>query len=352
MTPRHASSGGYGVIALVQPKNAKIAVMAGHSKWKNIRIRKGKQDAVRGKMFTKISREIIVAAKAGGGDPGMNPRLRVAVEKARAASMPVDNIKRAIDRGTGAIEGAAYEEIVYEGYGPGGSAIILECYSENRNRTVAEVRHAFGKHGGNLAENGSVSAAGAGRNRGWADRFARWHDHLFRSGVYRNLPDFGSRRIAELLAPYRMNLIAVRRKPRGDEPVRTVAESQIEEFLPIADHVIDVLPDSNATNGFFNVDRLRLFRPSAHFYNIGRGSTVDQDALAAMLQSGNLAAAYLDVMTPEPLPPDHPLWTTPRCYITPHTAGGHGGEFKSLVAHFLDNFHRFIHREPMRDQII
>ncbi|HWA84364.1 MAG TPA: YebC/PmpR family DNA-binding transcriptional regulator [Fimbriimonadaceae bacterium] len=131
--------------------------MAGHSKWKNIRIRKGKQDAVRGKLFTKISREIIVAARAGGGDPGMNPRLRVAVEKAREASMPVDNIKKAIGRGTGEIEGADYEELVYEGYGPGGSAIILECYSENKNRTVAEVRHAFSKHGGNMAENGSVA---------------------------------------------------------------------------------------------------------------------------------------------------------------------------------------------------
>jgi YebC/PmpR family DNA-binding regulatory protein len=131
--------------------------MAGHSKWKNIRIRKGKQDAIRGKTFTKLSREIIVAAKAGGGDISMNPRLRVAVEKAREASVPADNIKRAIDRGTGAIEGAAYEEIVYEGYGPGGSALILECYSENRNRTVAEVRHAFTKCGGSMAENGSVS---------------------------------------------------------------------------------------------------------------------------------------------------------------------------------------------------
>jgi YebC/PmpR family DNA-binding regulatory protein len=131
--------------------------MAGHSKWKNIRIRKGKQDAIRGKTFTKLSREIIVAAKAGGGDISMNPRLRVAVEKAREASVPADNIKRAIDRGTGAIEGAAYEEIVYEGYGPGGSALILECYSENRNRTVAEVRHAFSKHGGSMAENGSVA---------------------------------------------------------------------------------------------------------------------------------------------------------------------------------------------------
>jgi YebC/PmpR family DNA-binding regulatory protein len=131
--------------------------MAGHSKWKNIRIRKGKQDAIRGKMFTKLSREIIVAARMGGGDPSMNPRLRVAIEKARENSVPVDNIKRSIARGTGEIEGAAYEEIVYEGYGPSGAAIILECYSENRNRTVAEVRHAFTKHGGNMAENGSVS---------------------------------------------------------------------------------------------------------------------------------------------------------------------------------------------------
>lgn len=131
--------------------------MAGHSKWKNIRIRKGKQDAIRGKLFTKISREIIVAAKMGGGDIAMNPRLRVAVEKAREASVPVDNIKRSIARGTGEIEGADYEEIVYEGYGPSGSAIILEVYTENRNRTVAELRHAFSKNGGNLAENGSVA---------------------------------------------------------------------------------------------------------------------------------------------------------------------------------------------------
>ena len=130
--------------------------MAGHSKWKNIRIRKGKQDAVRGKIFTKLSREIIVAAKMGGGDVAMNPRLRVAVEKARENSVPVENIKRSIARGTGEIEGADYEEIVYEGKGPGGSAIILECYSENRNRTVAEVRHAFSKAGGALGENGSV----------------------------------------------------------------------------------------------------------------------------------------------------------------------------------------------------
>lgn len=131
--------------------------MAGHSKWKNIRIRKGKQDAIKGKQFTKLSREIIVAARAGGGDPGMNARLRVAIEKARAVSMPVDNIKRAIGRGTGEIEGADFEELTYEGRGPGGAAIIIECYSENKNRTVADLRHAFIKNGGTLGESGSVA---------------------------------------------------------------------------------------------------------------------------------------------------------------------------------------------------
>ena len=131
--------------------------MAGHSKWKNIRIRKGKQDALRGKLFTKLSREIIVAAKAGGGDPNMNARLRVAVDKAKESSVPAENIKRAIDRGTGAIEGAAYEELTYEGKGPGGSALILKCYTENRNRTVADLRNAFNKNGGQMAENGAVA---------------------------------------------------------------------------------------------------------------------------------------------------------------------------------------------------
>lgn len=130
--------------------------MAGHSKWKNIRIRKGKQDAIRGKMFTKLAREIIVAAKMGGGDPSLNPRLRVAVEKAKSESLPKENIERAIKRGTGEIEGADYEEITYEGYGAGGSAVMVEVYTENRNRTVADLRHAFTKSGGTLSENGSV----------------------------------------------------------------------------------------------------------------------------------------------------------------------------------------------------
>lgn len=131
--------------------------MAGHSKWANIRIRKGKQDAVRGNLFTKLSREIIVAAKLGGGDPDANVRLRAAVTKAKSNRMPNDSIKRAIEKGAGGGEGANLEEVTYEGYGPGGSAIMVKCLTDNKNRTVPEIRHAFGKEGGNLAENGSVS---------------------------------------------------------------------------------------------------------------------------------------------------------------------------------------------------
>lgn len=131
--------------------------MAGHSKWANIRIRKGKQDALRGKLFTKLAREIIVAAKLGGGDPSSNIRLRAAIEKAKAESLPKENIERAIKKGTGELEGENYEEIVYEGVGPGGVAFVVEVYSENRNRTVSELRHAFSKNGGSMTENGSVT---------------------------------------------------------------------------------------------------------------------------------------------------------------------------------------------------
>lgn len=131
--------------------------MAGHSKWHNIRIRKSKQDALRSKLFTKLAREIIVAARTGGGNPDANARLRLAIEKARENHMPTENIKRAIQRGTGELEGVNYEEITYEGYGPGGVAIMVECLTDNRNRTVAELRHLFSKHGGNLGESGSVA---------------------------------------------------------------------------------------------------------------------------------------------------------------------------------------------------
>lgn len=131
--------------------------MAGHSKWANIQHRKGRQDEKRGKLWTRAIREITVAARAGGADLGSNPRLRLAVEKAKAVNLPIDTIKRNIDKATGNLEGVNYEEIRYEGYGIGGAAIIVDTMTDNRVRTVAEVRHAFSKHGGNMGTEGSVA---------------------------------------------------------------------------------------------------------------------------------------------------------------------------------------------------
>jgi YebC/PmpR family DNA-binding regulatory protein len=131
--------------------------MAGHSKWANIQHRKGAQDKKRGKLFTKLIREITIAARIGGGDIAANPRLRLAVDKAKSQSMPKDNIDRAIKRGAGELDGSDYQEIRYEGYGPGGTAVMVDCMTDNKNRTVAEVRHAFTKFGGNLGADGSVS---------------------------------------------------------------------------------------------------------------------------------------------------------------------------------------------------
>ncbi|HVJ09731.1 MAG TPA: YebC/PmpR family DNA-binding transcriptional regulator [Acidisarcina sp.] len=130
--------------------------MSGHSKWATIKHKKGAADAKRGKIFTTLIKEITVAAKAGGGDPDGNPRLRTAIAAAKAENMPNDNIKRAIQRGTGEIEGASYEEITFEGYGPGGVAVIIEVLTDNRNRAVSEIRHSFTKNGGNLGESNSV----------------------------------------------------------------------------------------------------------------------------------------------------------------------------------------------------
>ncbi len=131
--------------------------MAGHSKWANIQHRKKAQDAKRGKIFTRLVREITVAAREGGGDPDANPRLRLAWDKANAANVPKDNIERAIKKATGDLEGVNYEELRYEGYAPGGVAVMVDCVTDNRNRTVAAVRHAFSKHGGNLGTDGSVA---------------------------------------------------------------------------------------------------------------------------------------------------------------------------------------------------
>jgi YebC/PmpR family DNA-binding regulatory protein len=131
--------------------------MAGHSKWANIQHRKGRQDEKRGRIWTRLIREIVVAARHGGGDLAMNPRLRLAVEKAKAANMPADTIRKNVDKATGNLEGTSYEEVRYEGYGIGGAAVLIDCMTDNRVRTVAEVRHAFSKYGGNLGSEGSVA---------------------------------------------------------------------------------------------------------------------------------------------------------------------------------------------------
>jgi YebC/PmpR family DNA-binding regulatory protein len=131
--------------------------MAGHSKWANIKHRKAAADSKKGKVFTRLIKEITVAAKAGGGDPDANPRLRLQLEKAREANMTKDSVTRAIQRGTGELEGVSYDEARYEGYGPGGAAVLIDCLTDNRTRTVAEVRHAFTKNGGNLGSDGSVA---------------------------------------------------------------------------------------------------------------------------------------------------------------------------------------------------
>ena len=131
--------------------------MAGHSKWANIQHRKGRQDEKRGKIFTRLIKEITVASRMGGSDIGMNPRLRLAIDKASAANMPKDTVERAVKRGAGELDGANYEEIRYEGYGTGGAAVMVDCMTDNRVRTVAEVRHAFSKFGGNLGTDGSVA---------------------------------------------------------------------------------------------------------------------------------------------------------------------------------------------------
>jgi YebC/PmpR family DNA-binding regulatory protein len=132
--------------------------MSGHSKWHNIRLRKGAQDAKRGNLFTKLAKEIIMAAKNGGGNPDNNLRLRLSIQKARQYSMPADNIKRSIQRGTGEIEGAAFEELTYEGYGPAGVAVIVEVATDNKNRTVGVIRNLFTRNGGRLGETGSVAS--------------------------------------------------------------------------------------------------------------------------------------------------------------------------------------------------
>lgn len=159
------------------------------------------------------------------------------------------------------------------------------------------------------------------------------------------------KRLAELLAPMKMNLIGFKRTIRGDEPIKMVSENKIDEILPSADHVINILPANEQTENFLNAERFSKMKTGAIVYNIGRGTTLDQNALIKEMRSGRIAAAYLDVTDPEPLPKDHPLWTTPNCCITPHSAGGFSLEKRWHVEHFLDNLRRFENGEEMQDRI-
>jgi phosphoglycerate dehydrogenase-like enzyme len=149
-----------------------------------------------------------------------------------------------------------------------------------------------------------------------------------------------------------MKLIGIRRSPTGNELIPTYPISEIDAVLSQADHVINILPANADSHQFFDRTRLSKIRPGAFFYNIGRGSTVDQQALADALNEGSLSGAYLDVMAPEPLPSDHFLWTVPNCYITPHTAGGFDAEMSRLVEHFLDNFQRYRSGQPLLNRVL
>lgn len=160
------------------------------------------------------------------------------------------------------------------------------------------------------------------------------------------------RRLAELLAPFHVRILAMRRREESGGHVQMVLPREIEEVLPVADHVVNVLPENEHTRGFLNRDRLRLMSKDAFFYNVGRGTTVDQDALLDRLQSGDLVGAYLDVFAAEPLPPEHPLWSAPNCYITPHSAGGQREEHLALVRHFLNCLRRFEQGESLLDRVI
>ena len=193
----------------------------------------------------------------------------------------------------------------------------------------------------------------AGGQRGWEylpDRYSK--DMLTGKTVL--ILGYGAigRRLTELLAPFHCRVIGMRRRPRGNEPIEFVSESELPAVLPLAHHVVNVLPDAVGTRKFCDAAFFQNLAKGARFYNIGRGITVDQDALLVALRNGRLAGAYLDALDPEPLPPEHPLWFEPHCQITPHVAGGHREQDENLVSHFLTNLGNFINGEPLVDRII
>ena len=190
-------------------------------------------------------------------------------------------------------------------------------------------------------------------NRSWPHVALRAQCHLLESKVIL-LAGFGSigARLAEMLAPFHARVFGLRRRKQSLPNVELIDEKQLPEALAAADHVVNLLPENVSTPGFFNAARFDLFKPGACYYSIGRGATTDQEALVEALSTGKLAGAYLDVTDPEPLPPDHPLWVAPRCYVTPHSSGGHANEPERMVEHFLRNLKRFEKGEPLEDLIL
>lgn len=190
-------------------------------------------------------------------------------------------------------------------------------------------------------------------DRSWHYEERRYHSRLL-TGQTVLLLGYGAigRRLTELLAPFGMTLYALRRQTRSETGVRIVPETELTRVLPLADHIINILPANPATNLYVNARRLACCKPTAKFYNVGRGSTVDQPALAEALRTGKIASAYLDVTEPEPLPPEHELWSTPNCYITPHTAGGRHDQDETIVRHFLANLEAFENGGAMTDRVV
>ena len=190
-------------------------------------------------------------------------------------------------------------------------------------------------------------------DRSWHYEHRRYESWLLNGQTVLML-GFGAigRRLAELLAPFHMNLIAVRRQTHSVRGVRIIPEESVSSALATADHVVNILPENPSTRNYVNARRLAWVKPGARFYNVGRGTTVDQGALLEALQSGRLGSAYLDVFETEPLPADHPLWSAPNCFITPHTAGGHPDQDERVIEHFLKNLAAFQRGEPLVDRIV
>ena len=190
-------------------------------------------------------------------------------------------------------------------------------------------------------------------DQSWHYEERRYHSRLL-TGQSLLMLGYGAigRRLTELLAPFGMTLYALRRQTRSETGVRIVPETELTRVLPLVDHIVNIPPANPATAGYVNARRLACCRPTAKFYNVGRGTTVDQPALAEALRSKKISAAYLDVMDPEPLPPAHELWTTPNCYITPHTAGGRHDQDETIVRHFLQNLAAYESGGAMTDRVV